>query len=49
MMKKFILLKTHPGLDKYVQTHREAQQRIEDAGVKNSEAFYISKQSPSGF
>jgi hypothetical protein len=30
------------GLDKYVQKHREARQRFEDAGVKNSEAFYLS-------
>jgi hypothetical protein len=30
------------GLDKYVQKHCEARQRFEDAGVENSEAFYLS-------
>ncbi len=30
------------GMDKYVQAHQEARQRFEDAGIENTESFYLS-------
>jgi hypothetical protein len=30
------------GIDKYVQSHQEARQRFEDAGIQNTESFYLS-------
>jgi hypothetical protein len=30
------------GLDRYVQDHRQARQRFEDAGVQNTDSFYLS-------